>query len=136
MVTLEESPTETDPEAGTGPDFSFTEEQRAIQELAREFAANEVDPIVEEIDEAQRFPMEVMKQAGELGFLGILFPEEYGGVGLGYTEYVLVVTELSKVDPSVGISVAAHNSLCSNHIFKFGTEEQKKRWLVPLAQGE
>lgn len=136
MVTLESPPTEVDVESGTGPDFSFTEEQRAIQELAREFARNEVDPIVEETDEAQRFPMEVIKKAGELGFLGILFPEEYGGVGLGYTEYVLVVTELSKVDPSVGISVAAHNSLCSNHIFKFGTDEQKKRWLTPLAQGK
>ena len=134
MVTLESTP--TDVESGAGPDFSFTEEQRAIQDLAREFARNEVDPIVEETDEAQRFPMEVIEKAGELGFLGILFPEEYGGVGLGYTEYVLVVTELSKVDPSVGISVAAHNSLCSNHIFKFGTEAQKKRWLTPLAQGK
>jgi alkylation response protein AidB-like acyl-CoA dehydrogenase len=136
MVTLESTPPDVAFESGAGPDFALTDEQRAIQELAREFAKNEVDPIVEEIDEAQRFPMEVMKKAGELGFLGILFPEVYGGVGLGYTEYVLVVTELSKVDPSVGISVAAHNSLCSNHIFKFGTEEQKQRWLVPLSQGE
>lgn len=135
MVTLESPAADLDVAPGAGPDFSFTEEQRAIQELARDFARNEVDPIVEEIDEEQRFPMEVMKKAGELGFLGIIFPEEYGGVGLGYTEYVLVVTELSKIDPSVGISVAAHNSLCSNHIFKFGTDEQKKRWLVPLAQG-
>src|SRR5258708_2166720 len=77
-----------------------------------------------------------MRKAGELGFLGIIFPEEYGGAGLGYTEYVIVVTELSRVDPSVGISVAAHNSLCSNHIYKFGNEEQKRRWLVPLAKGE
>jgi alkylation response protein AidB-like acyl-CoA dehydrogenase len=136
MVTLESTPPDVALDSDAGPDFALTDEQRAIQELAREFAKNEVDPIVEEIDEAQRFPMEVMKKAGELGFLGIIFPEEYGGVGLGYTEYVLVVTELSKIDPSVGISVAAHNSLCSNHIFKFGTEEQKKRWLVPLAQGE
>jgi alkylation response protein AidB-like acyl-CoA dehydrogenase len=117
-------------------DFSLTDEQRAIQETAREFARREVDPIVEEIDEAQRFPREVMRKAGELGFLGILFPEEYGGAGLGYIEYVIVITELSKVDPSVGISVAAHNSLCSNHIYKFGSEEQKRRWLVPLASGE
>jgi alkylation response protein AidB-like acyl-CoA dehydrogenase len=117
-------------------DFSLTEEQRAIQETAREFARREVDPIVEEIDEAQKFPREVMRKAGELGFLGIIFPEEYGGAGLGYIEYVIVVTELSRVDPSVGISVAAHNSLCSNHIYKFGSEEQKRRWLVPLASGE
>jgi alkylation response protein AidB-like acyl-CoA dehydrogenase len=117
-------------------DFSLTDEQRAIQETAREFARREVDPIVDEIDESQKFPREVMRKAGELGFLGIIFPEEYGGAGLGYTEYVIVVTELSRVDPSVGISVAAHNSLCSNHIYKFGNEEQRRRWLVPLAKGE
>jgi alkylation response protein AidB-like acyl-CoA dehydrogenase len=116
-------------------DFGLTEEQRAIQEMAREFARREVDPIVDECDESQHFPREVMAKAGELGFLGILFPEEYGGAGLGYVEYVLVVTELSRVDPSVGISVAAHNSLCSNHIFKFGTPEQRRRWLTPLAKG-
>jgi alkylation response protein AidB-like acyl-CoA dehydrogenase len=117
-------------------DFSFTPEQRAIQETAREFARQEVDPLVDEIDESQRFPREVMAKAGELGFLGVLFPEEYGGAGLGYVEYVIVVTELSKVDPSVGISVAAHNSLCSNHIYRFGTDEQRRRWLTPLAKGE
>jgi len=117
-------------------DFSLTDEQRAIQETAREFARREVDPIVDEIDEQQKFPREVMRKAGELGFLGIIFPEEYGGAGLGYIEYVIVVTELSRVDPSVGISVAAHNSLCSNHIYKFGNEEQRRRWLVPLAKGE
>jgi alkylation response protein AidB-like acyl-CoA dehydrogenase len=117
-------------------DFSLNEEQRAIQETAREFARREVDPIVDESDESQKFPREVMKKAGELGFLGVIFPEEYGGAGLGYIEYVIVVTELSRVDPSVGISVAAHNSLCSNHIYKFGNEEQRRRWLVPLARGE
>ncbi len=117
-------------------DFALTDEQRAIQETAREFARREVDPIVDEYDESQKFPREVMAKAGELGFLGIIFPEEYGGSGLGYIEYVLVVTELSKVDPSVGISVAAHNSLCTNHIYKFGTEEQRRRWVVPLARGE
>jgi alkylation response protein AidB-like acyl-CoA dehydrogenase len=117
-------------------DFSLTEEQRAIQETAREFARREVDPIVDEIDETQKFPREVMAKAGELGFLGIIFPEEYGGAGLGYVEYVIVITELSKVDPSVGISVAAHNSLCTNHIYKFGNEEQRQRWVVPLARGE
>jgi alkylation response protein AidB-like acyl-CoA dehydrogenase len=95
-----------------------------------------VSPIVEEYDEAQKFPRAVMAKAGELGFLGILFPEEWGGAGLGYIDYVLVVTELSRVDPSVGISVAAHNSLCTNHIFKFGTDEQRRRWVVPLARGE
>jgi alkylation response protein AidB-like acyl-CoA dehydrogenase len=122
-----------DPE---GLSFALTDEQRAIQETARDFARREVDPIVDEIDEAQRFPMEVMKKAGELGFLGIIFPEEWGGAGLGYVEYVLVVTELSAVDPSVGISIAAHNSLCSNHIYKFGSDEQRRRWLIPLASGQ
>ncbi len=117
-------------------DFSLTEEQRAIQEAAREFALGEIEPIVDEIDEAQRFPREAMRKAGELGFLGVIFPEELGGAGLGYVEYVLVITELSKVDPSVGISVAAHNSLCANHIYKFGDDEQRRRWLVPLASGE
>ncbi len=116
--------------------FAWTEEQRAIQEAARDFALREIDPIVEEYDEAQKFPMAVMKKAAELGFLGVIFPEEYGGAGLGYVEYVMVVTELSKVDPSVGISVAAHNSLCTNHIFKYGNEEQRRRWVTPLARGE
>ena len=117
-------------------DFSLTSEQRAVREAARDFARGEIEPIVDEIDEAQRFPREVIMKAGELGFLGVIFPEEYGGAGLGYVEYVLVITELSKVDPSVGISIAAHNSLCSNHIYKFGNDEQKRRWLIPLARGE
>ncbi len=117
-------------------DFSLTDEQRAIEETARAFARQEVAPIVDEIDEAQRFPREVIMKAGELGFLGVIFPEEYGGAGLGYVEYVLVITELSRVDPSVGISVAAHNSLCSNHIFKFGSDVQRRRWLTPLASGK
>jgi alkylation response protein AidB-like acyl-CoA dehydrogenase len=117
-------------------DFALTDEQRAIQETARDFARREVDPIVDEYDESQKFPREVIAKAADLGFLGIIFPEEYGGAGLGYVEYVLVVTELSKVDPSVGISVAAHNSLCTNHIYKFGTEEQRHRWVTPLAQGK
>ena len=117
-------------------DFSLTAEQSAIRDAAREFARGEIEPIVDEYDEAQKFPREVMEKAGELGFLGVLFPEELGGAGLGYVEYVLIVTELSKIDPSVGISVAAHNSLCSNHIYKFGNAEQQRRWLAPLAGGE
>lgn len=116
--------------------FDLTPEQKAIQAAARDFARREIDPIVEECDEAQRYPREVMAKAAELGFLGVIFPEEYGGAGLGYVEYVLVVTELSKVDPSVGISVAAHNSLCTNHIYKFGSAEQRRRWVTPLARGE
>jgi len=117
-------------------DFSLTEDQLAVQEAAREFAIGVIDPIVDETDENQRFPLEEILQAGELGFLGVIFPEQYGGAGLGYVEYVLVITELSIVDPAVGISIAAHNSLCSNHIYKFGNEAQRQRWLVPLAKGE
>lgn len=117
-------------------DFALSAEQRAIQETARAFARNEVDPIVDETDEHQKFPLEVMKKAGELGFLGVLVPEALGGAGLGYVEYVLIVTELSKVDPSVGISVAAHNSLCTNHILKFANEAQRERFIPRLARGE
>jgi alkylation response protein AidB-like acyl-CoA dehydrogenase len=125
-----------EPGVSTSIDFSLTPEQRAIREAAREFAGREIDPIVEEIDEAQRFPIELFRKAGELGFLGVLFPEEYGGAGLGYVEYVLVISELSQVDPSVGLSVAAHNSLCTNHIWKYGDEAQRRRWVPPLARGE
>jgi len=117
-------------------DFSLTAEQKAIQQAAREFAVREISPRVEELDEAQKYPREIMRKAAELGFLGVIFPEELGGAGLGYVEYVLVVTELSKVDPSVGISVAAHNSLCTNHIYKFGDAEQRRRWVPRLASGE
>jgi alkylation response protein AidB-like acyl-CoA dehydrogenase len=117
-------------------DFSLTPQQKAVEQAAREFAAKEIDPIVEEYDESQEFPREVFAHLGELGFLGVIFPEEYGGAGLGYVEYVLVVREISRVDPSIGLSVAAHNSLCTNHIFKFGSEEQRRRWVVPLAKGE
>lgn len=117
-------------------DFSLTEQQRAVQLAARDFAAKEIDPLVEELDESQTFPLDLFAKLGELGFLGIIFPEEFGGAGLGYVEYVLIVNEISKVDPSMGLSVAAHNSLCCNHIFKFGNDEQRRRWLVPLARGE
>ncbi len=117
-------------------DFALTPEQRAIREAARDFALAEVSPHVEQLDEAQQFPREILAKAGELGFLGVLVPEELGGAGLGYLEYVLVVTELSKVDPSVGISVAAHNSLCTNHIYKFADDAQRRRWIPRLATGE
>ncbi len=131
-MTVAESPRQTELET---LDFGLTAEQKAVRELAREFAKNEIDPIVEEIDEAQRFPVEVFRKAGELGFLGVLVPEEYGGSGLGYLEYFLIINEISKVDPSIGLSVAAHNSLCTNHILKFGSEEQRRRWLPELASG-
>jgi len=134
-MTVAAHDTDTDPGLAS-LDFAFTPQQRAVEQAARDFAAKEIDPIVDEIDEAQRFPREVFAKLGELGFLGVIFPEEYGGAGMGYVEYVLVVREIARVDPSIGLSVAAHNSLCTNHIFKFGSEAQKRRWVVPLARGE
>ena len=89
-----------------------------------------------EWDEASRFPSELIPKMGEMGLLGVIFPEEYGGAGLGYVEYVTVIEELSRVDGSVGLIVAAHNSLCTNHIYKFGTEEQRRKYVQPLAQGK
>ena len=134
MVTLEKPQADTDTAGGLS--FALNDQQRAVQEAAREFARKEIDPLVEDCDESQRFPLELFAKAGELGFLGIIFPEEYGGAGLSYVDYVVILTELSKVDPAIGLSVAAHNSLCSNHIYKFGNETQRRRWLVPLAQGK
>src|SRR3989304_5484055 len=89
-----------------------------------------------EHDETQEFPREIVRKAGDLGFYGVIFPEKYGGAGLGYIEYVIVVEELSRVDGSIGISVAAHNSLCTAHIYSFGTEDQRRRYVVPLAKGK
>src|SRR5438067_7124034 len=117
-------------------DFSFSEELLEINRIARDFAEKEIRPHVMEWDENQIFPSDVLKQLAGLGFLGVLIPAEYGGAGLGYTEYVTVVEELSRVDGSIGISVAAHNSLCTGHIFEFGDEDQRRRFVVPLAKGE
>jgi len=117
-------------------EFSVSEELLEIKRIAREFAEKEIRPHVMEWDEKQIFPAGVLKQLGQLGFLGVLVPPEYGGAGLGYTEYVAIVEELSRVDGSIGISVAAHNSLCTGHIYNFGTEDQRRRFVVPLAKGE
>jgi len=117
-------------------EFSFTEEQQQLRRSVREFAEGEIAPHVMEWDEASHFPMEIMPKLAEMGLLGVIFPEQYGGAGLGYVEYALAIEELSRVDGSVGLIVAAHNSLCCNHIFKFGTEAQKKKYLVPLASGK
>jgi len=113
-----------------------TETKQLVADSARDFAHQFIKPHVMDWDEAQYFPVEVMKQAGSYGFLGMLVPEEYGGSGLGYHEYVAMVQEISKVDPSLGLSIAAHNSLCTNHILKFGSESQKSRWLPKLASGD
>jgi len=117
-------------------DFTFTDEQQALRRSVREFAEGEIRPHVMEWDEASHFPLEILPNLAEMGLLGVIFPEEYGGAGLGYIEYVITIEELSRVDGSVGIIVAAHNSLCSNHIYKFGTPEQKKKYLAPLASGK
>ena len=117
-------------------DFSFTDEQQQLRRSVREFAESEIAPHVMEWDEASRFPAELIPKLAEMGLLGVIFPEEYGGAGLGYIEYVSVIEELSRVDGSIGLIVAAHNSLCTNHIFKFGSEEQRKKYVVPLARGE
>ena len=117
-------------------DFELNEEQQQVKMSVREFAEAEIAPHVMEWDETQHFPIELWPKLAELGLTGVIFPEEYGGAGMGYVEYATIIEELSRVDGSVGISVAAHNSLCSNHIYIFGTEEQKQKYLVPLAQGK
>ena len=117
-------------------DLSLTDEQQHLRRTVREFAEGEIAPHVMEWDEASQFPKEIIPQLGQMGLLGVIFPEKYGGAGLGYLEYSIVIEELARVDGSVGLIVAAHNSLCSNHIYKFGTEAQKQKYLVPLAQGK
>jgi alkylation response protein AidB-like acyl-CoA dehydrogenase len=117
-------------------DFTFTEEQKQLRKSVREFAEGEIAPHVMEWDEVSHFPTELLPKLGEMGLMGVIFPEQYGGAGLGYIEYATVIEELARVDGSIGLFVAAHNSLSSNHIYKFGTEDQRKKYLVPLAQGK
>ena len=117
-------------------DFRLTEEQHQLRRSVREFAEREIRPHVMEWDEKCEFPLAVLKQLGKLGLMGILFPPEYGGAGMGYVEYVIGVEELSRVDGSVGIIVAAHTSLCTNHIWISGSEEQKREYVPKLASGE
>jgi alkylation response protein AidB-like acyl-CoA dehydrogenase len=107
-----------------------------IKQSARDFALQYIKPYVMDWDENQHFPKEVLQKAGEYGFMGIVIPEKYGGSGLGYHEYVSVVDEISKIDPSIGLSIAAHNSLCTNHIYKFGSQKQREKWLPKLSSGE
>jgi len=116
--------------------FEYSETQNLVANSAKDFALQYIKPNVMEWDESQHFPVEVFKKAGELGFMGILVPENYGGSGLGYHEYIAVIEEISKIDPSIGLSIAAHNSLCTNHILQFGNEEQKQKWIPKLASGE
>jgi hypothetical protein len=117
-------------------DFELSTEQELARRTAREFAEAEVAPVIARYDEAEEFPAELVSKLGALGFLGVLFPPEYGGAGLDYVAYALVVEELSRADGSVGITMWAHNSLCTNHIYSFGTPAQRERYVPPLARGE
>ena len=116
--------------------FDITEDQSMIEQMVKDFAEKEIRPNVMKWDESQDFPVELFKKAGELGLMGVLVPEEFGGAGLGYFEYISVIRGISKVCGSIGLSIAAHNSLCTNHILKFGSQTQKEKWLPKLASGE
>lgn len=116
--------------------FEETENQTMIAEMVRSFGAKEIKPNMMVWDETQEFPVELFRKLGEQGLMGMLIPEEYGGAGLGYLEYITAIVELSRIDGSIGLSMAAHNSLCTNHIFQFATDEQKRRYLPKLASGE
>ncbi len=114
----------------------LNEDQIAIKNTIREFAENKIKPVIMEYDETQEFPAELLKELGELGFLGILFPEELGGAGLGYVEFEIIIEELARIDPSIALSVAAHNGLCTNHIFSFSSDELKEKYVPDLATGK
>ncbi len=117
-------------------DFNLGPNNKLVEESVRDFANQYIKPNIMDWDESQFFPKELFKKAGEFGFMGILVPESLGGSGLGYQEYVTIIEEISKVDPSIGLSVAAHNSLCTNHILLFGNDDQKNKWIPKLASGQ
>jgi alkylation response protein AidB-like acyl-CoA dehydrogenase len=119
-----------------GMSFQMNENQLMIADMIRKFGKEHIQPRLMEWDESQQFPMEVFKKLGELGLMGVLVPTEYGGSGFGYTEYVTAITEVSSICGSIGLSMAAHNSLCTGHILQFGSEEQKKKYLPKLATAE
>ena len=120
----------------TGPVFDLGETHEMVRNAAHDFALQQIAPNVMDWDERQFFPKDLLHDAGDMGFMGVLVPEHYGGSGLGYFEYTAIIEQISKVDPSIGLSIAAHNSLCTNHILQFGSEDQKQRWLPKLASGE
>lgn len=117
-------------------DFEMNENQKMIAEMIKNFGEKEITPFRNQWDDDQEFPVQVFKKFGELGLMGVLVPQEYGGSGFGYHEYITVVSEVAKLDPGIGLSVAAHNSLCTGHILQFGTESQKQKWLPKLATAE
>lgn len=116
--------------------IELSENHLIIKNTVRDFAERNIRPYIMEFDESQEFPLKIMQELGDLGFLGILISEKYGGAGLGYVEYALIVEELAKVDPSISLSVAAHNGLCTNHIYQFANEEQRKKYIPDLASGK
>ncbi|MEO6724311.1 MAG: acyl-CoA dehydrogenase [Blastocatellia bacterium] len=116
--------------------FELTDEQHQVKRMVREFAEAEIKPHVMEWDESQHFPRELFTKMGELGLTGVIFPEQYGGAGMGYVEYVTVIEEIARVCGSIGLSVAAHNSLCTNHIYQYASEAHKQKYVTPLAKGE
>ena len=120
----------------SGMDFHLTENQKAVQELARDFAEKEIRPVVMKYDESQDFPFEIVQKLGELGFMGITWPEELGGAGLTDLEAVVIIEELAKVDPSISLTVASHNSLCTGHIMLFANDDQKRKYVPDLAGGK
>jgi len=114
----------------------LSENQTIIRKTVKDFAEKNIRPRIMEFDESQEFPIEILQQLGELGFLGILVPEQYGGAGLCYLDFAVIIEELAKVDPSIALSVAAHNGLCTNHLYTFGSEEQRKKYLPDLTSGK
>ena len=117
-------------------DFTINENQKMIADMVQKFGKQNIKPFVRDWDDNQTFPVDVFKKLGELGLMGVLVPAEYGGSGFSYTEYVTAIEQLAILDPSIGLSMAAHNSLCTGHIMQFGSDEQKKKWLPKLASGE
>lgn len=117
-------------------DFTLTERELEVKKLARDFAEKEIAPFVMKYDESQEFPFDITKKLGELGFMGIIFPEEYGGSGFSVTEYAIIIEEISRIDPSIGLTVASHNGLCTNHIYTFANKTQKKKYLPELVSGK
>ena len=117
-------------------DFVETENQRLVSQMVRDFGAREIKPKMMDWDEQQVFPAELFHKMGALGLMGVLVPEEYNGAGFGYVEYITALSEISKIDGSIGLSMAAHNSLCTNHLLQFGNQEQKRKYLPRLATGE
>lgn len=117
-------------------DFNLSESELEVKKLARDFAENVIKPVIMQYDESQEFPMDIAKQMGEMGFLGIIFPEEYGGAGFSPLEYCIIIEEISRIDPSIGLTIAAHNGLCTNHIYSFANENLKKKYLPDLTSGK